>query len=355
MKQLRIAIIGQGRSGRDIHGKFFLGDTSGKYKVVAVVDAIPLRRERAKKEFGCEAYADYRELFARKDIDLVVNCSFSYQHYSITLDLLEHGFPVVVEKPFGRYARDCLHLMNTAKEKGVMLNVFQQSRFAPYYTEIKKVIASGVLGTLKQISVCYNGFSRRWDWQCSQRYWGGSLLNSGPHPLDQALDLLDFDPNIRVAFSKLDKVNTSGDAEDYCKIILTAPGKPVVDVEISSCNAYSPYTYVIQASNGCLCATHQKINYKYFIPENEPVRPLVLEPLQDENGYPAYCTEKLNWIEKEIIPQGSVFDVAVEKYYNMIYQHLVEGKEMEVQPWQVLQQIRLVEQIHADNPLPVLY
>lgn len=355
MKQIRTAVIGQGRSGRDIHGEYFLKNKEGKFQVVAIVDSIEGRRRRAKSDFGCDVYEDYRKLLERDDIDLVVNTSFSCLHYPITLDLLEHGFNVVVEKPFAMLRDECKKLIDTAYQKGVMLNVFQQSRFAPYYEKIKEIIFSGVLGRLYQISISFSGFSRRWDWQCSLRFGGGSLLNTGPHPLDQALDLLGFDENTQIAFSRLDKVNTSGDAEDYCKLVLTAPEKPVVDIEISSCNAYSPYTYVIHAKNGSLCAMADRIRYKYFVPENEPVHPLQLEPLSDEKGHPTYCSEQLTWHEHDITVEGSAFDVGTAKYYDMIYDHLVNGREMAIQPWQVMQQIAIAEQVHKDNPLPVLY
>ena len=102
MDRLNVAIIGQGRSGRDIHGRFFLSENNDKFRVVAAVDALEDRRERARQEYGCDVYADYHELFSRKDIDLVVNSSFSQMHSDITIDLLEHGFNVVSEKPFAK-------------------------------------------------------------------------------------------------------------------------------------------------------------------------------------------------------------------------------------------------------------
>ena len=94
MKQIRLAILGQGRSGRDIHGLHLKKDTE-RFKVVAVVDQMPIRRERAKEEFGCDVYADYRELFNRDDIDMVVNALPSDLHFAVTKDLLEHGFNVL--------------------------------------------------------------------------------------------------------------------------------------------------------------------------------------------------------------------------------------------------------------------
>ena len=92
MEKLRVAIIGQGRSGLNIHGKFFLSDSNKVVEVVAVVDRLEARREKAKKLFNCEVYTDYKELFARKDIDLVVNATYSQMHAPITKDLLLHGY-----------------------------------------------------------------------------------------------------------------------------------------------------------------------------------------------------------------------------------------------------------------------
>ena len=141
MKKLNIAIIGQGRSGRNIHGSYFKSETNKNFNVVAVVELDPERRERALKEYpGCTVYSDYRELFVRDDIDVVVNATFSELHYPIGLDLVKHGFNVVQEKPMARNRYECDNLINEAKRAGVMLAVFQQSLFAPIYTNAKNII-----------------------------------------------------------------------------------------------------------------------------------------------------------------------------------------------------------------------
>lgn len=352
MKKINVAIIGQGRSGRDIHGAFFRSEMNDKFNVVAVVDALPERRERAAREYGCPVYADYRELFGLDNIDLVVNSTFSYMHAPVSIDLLEHGFNVVCEKPFAKHYEDAAQVVLAARKSGKMFNVFQQSRFAPYYKEIKKIIASGVLGDIIQVSIAFSGFQRRWDWQTSLGYAGGSVLNTGPHPLDQALDLMGFPDDVSV-FSRLDRVNTFGDAEDYAKIVLTAPGKPLVDVEISSCNAYAPYTYVIHAKNGSLRCTQSLIEYKYFDPAKAPEQKLILDPICNEEGLPAYCGEKLDWVEEKTEIKESVFTVAVKEYYDMIYANLAEGIEMPIRPEQVLKQLKVIDLIHAQNPLSV--
>ncbi len=354
MERLNVAIIGQGRSGRDIHGAFFRSEQNDKFRVVAVVDTLAERRERAAREYGCDVYMDYRELFKRRDIDLVVNSTFSYMHYPVTMDLLSHGFNVIVEKPFSAHKSECDDMIYAAKRNNVMLTVFQQSHFAPYYRRIRQILDSGILGRPVQISINFSGFARRWDWQCSQRYYGGCLRNTGPHPLEQALDILNIDHLPKIV-SRLDKVNSFGDAEDYCKILMLEPGKPLIDVEISSCKAYSDYLYNIQCACGSLKATMTHISYKYFVPEEAPFEQLTFEPLHKPDGTPSYCREQLNIYEKEEDLLGTAFDSAVHAYYDMIYAHLVEGKELVIKPEKIALQIALMEEVHRQNPMPLEY
>src|SRR5689334_14236669 len=98
MSIVRTAILGQGRSGRDIHGSHLSKD-SERYKIVAVVDPLEERRERAEREYGCATFPDYTALLERKDIDLIVNAAPSKFHVPITQALLEAGFNVLCEKP----------------------------------------------------------------------------------------------------------------------------------------------------------------------------------------------------------------------------------------------------------------
>ena len=352
MNRLNVAIIGQGRSGRNIHGKFFMSELNDKFNVVAVVDVLEDRRTRAKEEYGCDVYADYRKLFGRQDIDLVVNSTFSYMHTPVTIDLLEHGFNVLSEKPFAKTYEDGCRAIAAAKKAGKLLNVFQQSRFAPYYKEIKKVLASGVLGKIAQISICFSGFARRWDWQTSQFYAGGNVRNTGPHPIDQALDLLGFPEEVQV-ISRLGRFDTFGDAEDYAKILLLVPNKPLIDIEISSCDCYAPYVYKIMGSEGCLRATLGSVEYKYVDQSKLAPQTQILEPLSKSDGTPSYCTEKIEFIEKKIEVESGAFNSAVKNYYDMIYYALTEGRPMEITPEQVLGQLKIIDTIHAQTPLTI--
>ena len=86
MKRLNVAIIGQGRSGRGIHGEYFLREEGKRFCVKAVVDKLEDRRKQAQETFHCDTYDDYQKLYDRNDIDLVINATYSYQNSPNTLD-----------------------------------------------------------------------------------------------------------------------------------------------------------------------------------------------------------------------------------------------------------------------------
>jgi len=356
MKKLRLAIIGQGRSGRDIHGAFLKKEENIYFDVAVVVERDPDRRERALAEYpGCEAIEDYRDLYERGDIDLVVNASFSDEHYSVTKDLLSHGLNVAVEKPFARNYYECADLMKTALDNGVTLAVFHQTLLSPMYLEAKALAESGKLGDIKQVSVRYNGFSRRWDWQTMQARMGGNVYNTGPHPIGVALGFLDYSDDWRVEYSKLDLAMTSGDAEDYAKIILSAPGKPTVDVEISSVDAYCDYNIKLQGSKGTYKATTGAWKMKYVADGENPPKPLIKEALKNDEGLPMYCSESLITHEESGEFNGNAFNVAVEAFYKMMYERLTEGKPLILKTEDAAKVVAVMETVHAQNPLERKY
>ena len=356
MKKLRVAIIGQGRSGRDIHGAFYLSDDNTLFEVAYVVDVDEHRRALASNDFpNATVLCDYQELFGRTDLDLVVNASYSEMHYPITKDLLEHGFHVLCEKPFGRNREECETLMRIAQEKGLVLAVFHNTQEAPFYLHALETIRSGKLGEIKQISIFYNGFARRWDWQTLQKKLAGSVYNTGPHPIAMALGFLEFDPHTRVAFSKLDLALTSGDAEDYAKIILAAPNRPVIDLEISSIDAYSDFNLKIQGTRGTFKSTPGAYTMKYIVDGENPERPVQETFIHDENWRPIYCWEQLNAHEEQGMYQGNAFNVGTKAIYESVYKAITEGDPLIVTCEMAAAVIDVIDTVHAQNPLPVKF
>jgi scyllo-inositol 2-dehydrogenase (NADP+) len=349
---LQVGIIGQGRSGRNIHGNL-LAKIPGFYRIAAVADSLEERRKLAVEEYRCSTYAGWQEMVENESLDLVVNASPSHQHFPITLELLERGLHVLCEKPLAKTEEEVDRLIEASERHGAVLAVFQQSRYMPAYVQLRKVIDSGVLGRIVQIDFANNGFSRRWDWQTLQSNHGGNLLNTGPHPLDQALQLFgnDMMPDITCI---MDRANTFGDAEDYVKLLMRGPGRPTIDLEISSCSAYPRELFNVQGTNGGLRGNGNRLEWKYFKPEEAPAQQLQREPLFDDKGLPAYCKEELKWHTEEwelALPEGrTLFEHMTEQLYMMLYRTLVYGEPLEVTPQQVRRQMAVMEACRRQNP-----
>jgi predicted dehydrogenase len=350
MQIIRVAIIGQGRSGRDIHGSHLSKD-SDRYRIVAVIDPLSERRERAEAEYGCTCYPDYTALLQRDDIDLIVNAAPSKFHVPITEALLAAGYNVLCEKPFASRVADVDRLIAAAAQSGKLLAIFQQSRFAPAFRQVQEVVASGVLGAIVQISIAYNGFSRRYDWQTLTSEMGGNLLNTGPHPLDQALQFFGTDVMPQVTCFMQHTISY-GNADDHVVLILRGEGRPLIHLEISSCCRYPGNTYTVYGTQGGLKGSTSRLEWEYYDPLTAPELKLITTPIHRPDGTPAYCSDSLEWHKEEwSMPQSlGLFETMAQSFYTMLYQTLTAGAPLEIMPQQVRQQIAVIEECQRQNP-----
>lgn len=351
MKKIRVGIIGQGRSGRDIHGAYLSQDQK-HYAIVAAVDPIKERRDRAAAEYGCDVYRDHTPLLKRDDLDLIINATPSYLHVPISLEVLRAGFNVLSEKPLASKAADVDALIAASKKSGKVFAIFQQSRFAPYFQQVRKVIASGVLGDVVQVSINFNGFSRRYDWQTLTEFMGGNLLNTGPHPLDQALQLFGTDTMPKVT-CLMRNVNSYGDADDHVLLVLSGEGRPIIHLEISSACPYPALTYNVYGTRGGMTGNTDAMRWKYYLPKEAPKLSLKRKPIFKADGTPSYCVDAIKWHEKTWAfskAKGGFFNVMSASFYAMLYKTLTTGAPLEITPEQVRQQIAVIEECQRQNP-----
>ena len=348
---IRVAVLGQGRSGLNIHCRYFK-TAPHKYQIVAIADLLEDRRQRAQSEMDCDAYADYRDILARGDIDLVVNALPSHLHPQATIDSLSAGHHTICEKPLAWSVAELDTMIAAAGKADRLLLPFQQSRNSPQFQKMLQVIDSGVLGRIVQVSISFSGFARRWDWQTLQEYRGGNLLNTGPHPMDQAMRLLDFKMPDQILCA-MDRANTFGDAEDYVKILLRTKDKPVIDVEISSCTTFPQPMYNVHGERGGLSGGPAGLAWRYYDPQKVPEQMLIRSPLPG----PSYCREELKMIEQSWAPnedEQDAFTYMSNAYYDVVFAALREAAQPEITPQQVRVQIAVIEECHRQNHLSQL-
>jgi len=141
------------------------------------------------QEFGGEPFTDHRDLLARAP-DVVVVCTPHPSHPALTIDALEAGAHVLVEKPLAVEAREADTMIDAAHRLGRLLGVCFQQRFRPVIAAARELIASGRLGAVVRVSIVdplyrpnsyYGTAGWRGTWEGEG---GGVLMNQAPHTLD---------------------------------------------------------------------------------------------------------------------------------------------------------------------------
>lgn len=348
-KTLRVGVLGQGRSGFDIHSAW-LRQAPHQYQVVAVADLLPERRAQAEAELGARAYRDYRQLLADPALrlDLVVNALPSFLHPAATIEALAAGHHVVCEKPLARTVKDFDAMAAAARRRRRLLLPFQNSRFLPAFCKLQEVIASGKLGRIIHVRISYSGFARRWDWQTCQEFWGGNLLNTGPHPMDQAVVL--FGERRPTVCARLVSDNPYGDAENFALVTLTGKDAPTIEVLVSSLLAY-PQGDMFSVSGTCggLAGGANALKWKFFDPAHAPRHPRFHGQWSDKRQY---CSEALPWVEEQWQNDGELFQQTSRGFYDNAYAILVNGAARVITLAQVRRQIAVMEEAHRQNPMP---
>lgn len=348
MKKLRVGIIGQGRSGRNIHVQA-LKRLPELYEIVAVAEWQDFRRDKAREEIGCDVYEDYLEMAKRDDIDLFVNSTYSDEHMPVSIELLKRNRNVLSEKPAGNSLAMLEEVKKAQAASTGRYTVFQNCRYYSTYCKVLELVRSGILGRLTAIHMFENRFGRRWDWQMMQEHLGGELLNKAVHQLDQTLFMLgpDYDPEVSCVMENYTGI---GDAEEYMMLSLRQRGYPVVDIECSIFDAFHPYRILIHGEYGTIIARdEQSVEWQYYLPAEAAKYKAQLFPILDENKNPAYCPDDLIMYSGQWrLPKGAnEQDLGDLAYYRDLYVSLTENKPMPVTLEQITQQIKIVDKAFA--------
>jgi predicted dehydrogenase len=156
--------------------------------LLAVADVIESRAQHFAREYGAEAYLDYRRLLDRRDVSVVHICTPSGLHAQMAIDALQAGKHVLVEKPMALTLQDADRMLSTAHTVGRRLCVVLQNRYNPPMQDLRRVVDEGRLGRL----LLGNATIR---WYRPQEYYedgwhgtwamdGGALMNQSIHHID---------------------------------------------------------------------------------------------------------------------------------------------------------------------------
>jgi predicted dehydrogenase len=181
---LGIGIIGCGLIGNK------RAKALGAGRLVASADTDILRAKQLAGASGARAFADWRDLLALPDVDMVIIATRHDSLAQITLAAMEAGKHVLVEKPAARSAAELDPVMAAAARSGTRVRVGFNHRYHRNFRQARALFEDGALGELMFIRARYGhggriGYEK--EWRASPALsGGGELIDQGSHLIDLA-------------------------------------------------------------------------------------------------------------------------------------------------------------------------
>lgn len=202
MKPLKIGLIGYGGIGR-VHAMglrdipFHYGLPADAVQIAGVATTRSETAQKAAREIGCDfATADYRELLARPDIDIIDVTTPNNSHAEIVIAAAQAGKHIYCEKPLAMNVEEGRRMVEAAEAAGVKTQMTFNLRFFPALSRAKQLIDDGFLGKVfsfrgRYYRSSYIDPNKPISWRQKKAIsGGGALFDLGSHVLDMIYMLL---------------------------------------------------------------------------------------------------------------------------------------------------------------------
>jgi predicted dehydrogenase len=208
--------------------------------LIAIQDSdAGLVKKRAAEVGSPPTYTDYKTMLAETLPDFVLALGRHSQMAKIAHDLIDAGYPFLMEKPMGMNSAEVDAVAAKAKHRGAFVAVPMAQRYSPFARHARELIATGKLGPLSHLYVRINRPAppRYAAWDCGwmmdpAESGGGCIRNLGPHGLDMFLYLTGEDAQVTGA--QVSYRAHECPIEDYASVMLRSSSGVLCTVEIGN-------------------------------------------------------------------------------------------------------------------------
>jgi predicted dehydrogenase len=195
--------------------------------------------KRAAEVKNPATYTDYETMLAQTRPDFVLALGRHSRMAKIASDLIDAGYPFLMEKPMSVNATEVDAVAAKAGQRGAFVAVPMAQRYSPFARHARELIAAGKLGPLSHLYVRINRPAppRYAAWDCSwmmdpSESGGGCIRNLGPHGLDMFLYLTGEDAQVTGA--QVSYRAHECPVEDYGSVMLRSSSGVLGTVEIGN-------------------------------------------------------------------------------------------------------------------------
>jgi len=183
-QKVRLALIGvEGHTGEVLNRLKQAPDV--EFVAVADTDRTATARVARGPLAAARQYSDYRQLLDREKLDMACVCGPNGTRAGIIRACVERKLHIVAEKPLAIERADLDQIHRQVDRSGVRLTMLLPMRFAGPYLAIKRVVDSGAIGEVAQISAQKSyKLEDRPPWMRHRSSFGGTIPYIGIHMVD---------------------------------------------------------------------------------------------------------------------------------------------------------------------------
>ncbi len=255
-KNIRLGIIGTGDRGAGLAS--LLRNVPGA-EVVACCDTIPENLANGIKMAakGAKGYTNYKHLLEDKNVDAVIIATPLFLHYDMSVDALDAGKHIYLEKSMTYDIQQSLELVKKVRQSNLIFQLGFQYRYFGLYRRIKEIIAQKWLGKITHFESQYNRNSnwrkpvkdpqleRIINWRLYREYCGGPLSELCAHQIDMINYLLDSSPQKAVGMGGINYWKDGRTTFDHIRTVYEYPGGIKSAVSSALSNAFNSYNIKI--------------------------------------------------------------------------------------------------------------
>ena len=184
----KFGLIGAGGYANVYVNAFLPKKESGEIDFCGVVIRHPEKIPETVGKFhkaGVKIYPDKESMYAENQLDVVAIPSGIGSHCPLTVEALERGYNVIVEKPAAGSLAEVDQMIDAEKRTGKFVTVGFQHIHAPDIRKLKKILIEGKFGKVRRITAMgrwprADKYYQRNNWVCKLRGANGEFIYDSP-------------------------------------------------------------------------------------------------------------------------------------------------------------------------------
>jgi len=332
---LTIGYIGNGKSTNRYHLPF--SRSRENIRVKTIFSKYP--ETDAWEKFADINYtSEIDDILNDDELQLVVVCTQIDSHFEYAKLLLEYGKNALIEKPFVATKAEAELLFNLAKEKGLILQCYQNRRYDSDFLTTQKVIESGKLGDILEVEMSFDYFRPENSLNSTSFVPMNSFLyGHGCHTLDQVISYFGAPQKIHY---DVRQILGAGRSNDYFDLDLYYEHPLKVSVKSSYFRLIERPSFVVFGKKGSFVKARKDRQEEHLKLFYMPGNPGFGEDLPEHYGTLTYVDDNGIFHEEKVPTVTGDY----ARVYDGLYETIINGKPKTVSDEETILQIEILEQ-----------